>query len=1217
MNCLKEYSNSQGAGPIRFNYLRERPVEHIPERKDYELVYISKIVVRNFKSFSGNIKLNFSQGFNIITGPNGSGKSNIIDAVQFVFGELGSKRMRVTELSGVIFDGAGEDGSKPQYAQVNIYFDNSDRGLALDRKTISIGRRIDRQGKSKYFLNGKRTSRRRLMDLLDMAGISSNGYNMVLQGTATRLSDITPGERMTALEDLVGITEYDEKKAEARVRLNEAERKIEVASAKSDEVRKRVNELERQRNDALRHKLLTGYENRLEAYKLSYEVNRLESKILELREQIDGNKADVQKLEEEKTGLLKERDEARERLEQFTNEAAEKGNTQLPILKSNLVEKQALKNSQVNRIQEIESQKKSLQSSIERKLEEIQRSKTEIEEKRLTLETLSKSEKEVSRTIGSKERQLEGLSEKSSALKESAETNQLRVEKLTEDLVPMQESLSGLEIGINRHHVNANSLEAKVQELKQKKTDSLKTSETLEKKIEELEVLKVQEAKKLEDMLENVDDQVKRQKNLRNTIEGANKLAKDAELTITEFTAKRDLWKSVVAEEKAQARIIEMGEAGALEGYHGPLRSLVKIDLKYQKAARTAANGWINAIIVDDIETALRCIESLKKTKLGMTRFLPLNDISPPESPPQVDSRGVLGLIPRLIRYDERYKAAVNLIWGDTFVVDDRNTAIDLTRKGFRSVTLDGDLFEVKGGLLGGHWRRPPDYTKLIPREESITELSTTIRSLRKRLTTRMKDLSLSGGSLREFTRFMDDFNKNIDGIDDQILETQESIKRLERSITTIDENISKHRENRERELSLASALEERRGKTLQEIERAKSEIAKLKELSPSDIASLEVTQDGLEKEVVQLREERAQLRSDISVQTSLIDKYLELKTSDSESQIERWREEITHFETERLEGQKRLEAEIAEITELEKGLSSVISEVEATSRVLEGHRRSVSRIERQSESNDRKQVNIHRRSMELDVEVEKVRLQTEQRFQELARLGFEDIVSIDSIDLNRIEFIHQRVRRERASLRAINQLAVELYESVVINYKYLSIRINDLEEERGSILKFIDEVEQEKQEHFMKAFNEVCENFSVFFAKLTGGGDGRLELHKPENPFSGGVDLYVQFPGKPMRLVGGASGGERSVSTIAYLLAIQRFLKAPFYLFDEIDAHLDDLNIARLADVLKEASLEAQFLMVSLKDVMVHNADRIYGVFAQKGRSKVLALPMKVEVAM
>jgi len=1179
------------------------------------VVYIKRISFRNFKSFSGNVKLEFQQGFNVITGPNGSGKSNIIDAVQFVFGELGSKRMRVPDLSGLIFDGAGEDGSKPQYSQVTIYFDNTDRGLAIDRKTVSVGRRVDRQGKSKYSLNGKRTSRRALLNLLVMAGISPGGYNMVLQGTATRLSDLTPSERMNALEDLVGITEYDEKKGEAKVRLTEAERKIEVASAKGDEVRRRVNKLELERNDALRYNLIVREERKLEAYKLSEQVHQLELKIENIRKGISESEKEIEKIEAEKEALTEEKEVALERQEEFNKEATEKGNTQLPLLKSDLVEKRTFKRSLESRLREIDQRKISIEKNIEIKLAEIERSKEEKEEKRQELLQLVKNESQVSGEIKAKEAKLQELSEEISTQKETAENNQIRIEQLTEDLVPMQESLSGLEIEINRHLVSSNSLQAKLDDLERKKKETFNSMASLEGKIEDYETLKVNEAEKLEEMLETVEDQVKRQKGIRDTIRGANKLAKDAELTITQFTAKRDLWKNIVTEEKAIARIREMGEAGALKGYHGPLRSLVKINLKYQRAANTAASGWHNAIIVDGIETALECVERLKKNKLGMTRFIPLQDINPPEPISGIEGSGVVGYLPDIIRYDDMYGPAVRLIWGDTFVVEDRSTAVDLARKGYRTVTLAGDLFEPDGGVLGGHWRRPPDLSKLIPSDESMTELSTTIKALRSRLSKRMSDLKKSGGSLREFTGYMDHFNKNIDGIDQQIKETRETILRLEKNITTIDGNSAKIAEEKERELSLVATLQERKERTLQEIERAKAEIVQLKEVSLSDVAGLERTYDTILREITELRNVRSQLRTDISVQTNLIDRYLELKTSDAEGLIEEWRRELEGLEDSRAETSARLEEENSELEELQKMLDSVTSEVEATSRILGQHRRDVSKLERQMERLDQRRTNIERRTMTLTVEAEKFRLQAEQRFDELARLGFGDMIPLEGVDLAKVERTLQRIRYEKRSLGMINQLAIQAYEEDSYNYKMLSVRINELEEEKGSILNFIEEVEREKTEHFMHTYNEICENFSSLFEKLTGGGDGRLELQKPESPFSGGVDLYIQFPGKPMRLAGGASGGERSVAAIAYLLAIQKFLKSPFYLFDEIDAHLDDLNTARLADVLKENAMEAQFLVVSLKDIIVHNADKIYGVFAQQGRSRVVALPMKVEV--
>jgi chromosome segregation protein len=1182
-----------------------------------ELVYIQRITVKNFKSFSGAVKLNFQQGFNIITGPNGSGKSNIIDAVQFVFGELGSKRMRVPDLSGLIYDGAGEDSSnKPQYSQVTIYFNNTDRGLAIDRNTVSIARRVDRQGKSKYLMNGRPSSRRAILNVLEMAGITPGGYNIVLQGTATRLSDLTPSERMNALESLMGITEYDEKKADARVKLNEAERKIEVAAARIDEVRKRVNELEHQRNDALRNNLLIKEERRLDALKLSFQINALESKIGEIKEKISENESEIKKSVEERESLEAERDKASDQLEDFTKEAAEKGNTRLPLLNSELVGKRTLKNSLESRLTQIGLRIDSLQRGIDDKLSEIERSQVEIEEKRKSLEEAIKSEAQIGAEILKKESKIEGLSTKISTLRETAESNQKRVEELTESLVPMQESLSGLEIEINRHLVSTNSHEEKIEELELKRKESASAIESLNDKIGQLEVLKLNEAKKLEEMLRTIEDQVTRQRNIRSTLEGANKLAKEAEVTITQFNAKRDLWKNIVTEEKAQARIKEMGEAGALKGYHGPLRSLIKIDLKYQRAVRPASNGWIDAMIVDDLETAVDCIESLKKTKLGRMRFIPLKDVNTPEPLNEIDDSGVVGYIPNLLRYDEVYAPAVYLIWGDTFIAKNRRVAMGLARKGYRAVTLSGDVFEVEGGLIGGHYRRPPNFEKLIPSEDSIDNLSQTIKALRGRLRNRMTDLKLSGSNLRKFTSQIDHFNNNIDEIDQRIQETIESIQSLERKITTIDENAAKIAGERERELALISTLQERKERTIQQIASTKKELAKLKEKSmPSDVTSLELSHDTLLRELQQQRNERAQLKSDISVHTNLIDRYLQLKTQDSEGQIEGWRGEISSLEAERSDTQLRIEEIKSEITGLEKDFKDVTSEVEATSRVLERHRHSVRQFERQIERLGQRRVGLERRSMEHSIEVEKLRLQAEQKFEDLARMGFEDMVPTEDVDPSHVEHVLGRIRREKMSLGAINQLAIRHYEEVVVNYKYLSIRINELEEERASIMKFIDEVEQEKQEHFMKAFNEVCENFSTLFAKLTGGGDGRLELQKPEDPFAGGVDLYIQFPGKPMRLASGASGGERSVAAIAYLLAIQRFLKAPFYLFDEIDAHLDDLNSSRLAEVLKENSREAQFLMVSLKDVMVHNADKIYGVFAQHGRSRVLALPMKMEV--
>ena len=1121
--------------------------------------------------------------------------------------------MRVPDFSGLIYDGAGEeDQNKPQISQVTIYFDNTDRGLASDRAQVSIGRKVDREGKSDYYLNGKRTSRKAVLDLLHLAGISPGGYNIVLQGTATRLSDLTPSERMDALEDLIGIKEYDEKKAEAKGRLTEAERKIEVSAARIDEVRKRVTELERQRNDALRFNHLSREEKRLTAVKLSFQINQLEEKLNVLMTQMREREVEAAKLEEGKTQLREERETARNRIEEFNHEAAERGNTRLPMLKSDLVSRQTLSNGLINRLREIETRHGQLERLIAEKEREAKATETEIAERRKSLESLQASEGQLIEQLAANRHELEGYSQTINSSRESAGVNQRRNEELTENLVPMQESLSGIEIEINNHRTGITTSADKVADIEGRKLDYGKTIESLQIKLSEYASLKSQEAVRLEEMLSNIEDQIKHQRDLRNTIESANDLAKEAESTITEFSAKRDLWRHIVVEERALERIREIGEAGALTGYHGPLRSLIKVDLLNQRAVYSAAEGWINAVVVDDVVTALDCVDRLKKTKLGMTKFIPLDQLGKPEPLPEIAEDGVIGALSQLIRCDETYSPVVHLIWGDTYLVKDDSAALKVVAAGHRAVTITGDVYEPGGGIKGGFYRRPPDYSKLIPTEESIDSLSKTIKDLRQKLKTRMSELKSSGGSLRGFNSFMDGSKETMSKIDIEVVDTNERIERFQKTLAQADETIAKYRAEAEREQGIITALEERKQRILQQIEGAKIEIAYLKEFKPSDVTDLEIKNASLSKFISEQQEQLNKIQNEIAVQRSYIERILTLRISESSEQKRRMLEELKSLEDEQIRSNQRILEVNREIESVGRDLDAVSTEVEATSKVLDQHQKTLRMVNQRMEDLERRREAEDKRMNQLSLDIERLKLQSEQRLDELASNGYEDKVDIVGVELERIDGRLQLVRQEKNSLGAVNQLALDHYDEYMNNYKSQSTRINELEEEKAGILKFIEQVEKDKTENFMAAFNEVCENFSHLFSRVTGGGDGRLELQKPENPFSGGVDLYLQFPGKPMRLGSGASGGERSVAAIAYLLAIQKFLKAPFYLFDEIDAHLDDINTSRLAEVLKDNSNEAQFLMVSLKDVMVHKADRIYGVFAQGGRSRVLALPMK-----
>ena len=1178
------------------------------------MVYVKQIQLRNFKSFSGNVKLNLAPGFTVITGPNGSGKSNAIDAIQFVLGTLGSRRMRVPSLSSLIYDGAGEE-KKADHAQVVIKLDNSDRVIAIDKKVISIGRKVDREGRSKYFLDGKSVSRKTVVNVLKMAGISSEGYNIVLQGTATRLSDITPTERMHAIESLIGITEYDAKKAEAKKRLEEAERKVEVASARIDEVRKRLVALERERNDALRYQFLQEEENRLRTRKLSYEILRVESEIDGLNQKLKVNEEGLRRLEMERQRLLSERAKAKEELESFSQETAEKGNTRLPLIKSEIVKQRELIGALNRRKEEIERSKDTLLRSIDEWRGELEHLNKEREEINRRIDALNRESSSVEDEIKEKESTRFGISERISIIREEVEKNQKRIEELEEKLGPTKEGLQGWEIEINKHSLTVETLRGRLKDLRDKRVDSEKRVGNLKNSLKGFEDLKSVEERKLQDFLTDLNERLKMQRVLRNRAEEANSLVSKVENAITEFTSKRELWGKIALEEKALQRIEEMGGAGAIPGYHGILRDLITVTSKYRQAVSASSDGWINAVVVEDLSSALQCIKSLKKSELGMVRVLPLEEISPLENREGVKGGGVIASVPALIKYKEKFSPLISLIWGDTILVEDDESALRITGQGYRAVTLSGDVYEPSGGVMGGHYRSITEFFKLVPSEGAVNNLSKTIKALKTHLNKRMKDLRLSGEDMRKMSRRIDDSTKSIEVIEGNSSQTMELIKRAEGRIGSIDKNIEETQREIEKEESLITSLRERRERALKEVGQFKEEISRLAARRPSEVANLEAQAARLDQDLEALRTRGGELDQERLKFRGRLEHIVEPKISELEGKNSSAVESIKILGAESVRVKGDLEEAERLLGELEEERGVLTESVESTGRVVRIHQDKIRGIEAEIEGLEGRIGSLGQERMGLTIDAERRRLGAEQLRRELTGLGQPEPILTLAGEVEESEKMMRVLRSEIEALGAINQLAVEQYDEQMRNYKQLSIRINELEEEKVSILRFIEEVEEEKLEHFMKSFNEICEHFTEFFSKLTGGGEGRLEFQNPEDPFSAGIDLYIQFPGKPMRLASGHSGGERSVAAIAYLLAIQKFLKAPFYLFDEIDAHLDDFNVERLAEVLRENSSEAQFVVITLKDAIINRAERVHGCFSRGGKSRIISLP-KMEVA-
>lgn len=1173
------------------------------------MVHIRRLVLKNFKSFSGTVRLNFHPGLNVVTGPNGGGKSNIIDAIQFVFGELATRRMRVSDFSDLVYDGVGE-GGRARVAEVSISLDNTDRVLAVDKDVVTISRKVDKEGRSKYFIDGRRVSRRTVLNLLEMAGINPGGYNIVLQGAATRLSDLTASERMATLKELIGLREYDEKKARAQERLREAERRIEIASARIDEVKKRVLELERQRNEAIRYNLLCREEARLKATQITHETSNLKEKLSELEERLGKNEEEIERFKLDVKCLEERRRETEEKLERFKREIEERGGTRLPFLESELAGRKATISSLETTLEGLWKRRKETERRIEEIEIELEKGRIKLSETEKSLEELKRKESKLSREIEVVEGEKSELQEKVFSMRTILRESQRRIEELRESIIQMEDTLRGIDAEIERHAIRSESLKEKLDRMREKKGRIKTTLDSLKRRIEEYKQLKKEEESRLIKLFKELKKRLKQHRSLKVGVRNARYFLRKAEGEVSKWKAQRELWEKLSIGERARERILEMGEAGAIPGYHGPLIKLIKYDPKYAKAIETSSGGWHTAIVVEDIETAIDCIKRLKRTRLGISRFLPLNALNPPELPQEPMDRGIIGLIHTLVKYDERYTPAILYVWGDTALVEDEEAARRAVARGYRAVTIEGDVFELEGAIAGGHFQGWRETLNLIPKKEKIEQFSKDVRKLKRRIERGLKNLQSSGGHLRRISKAVDEIKHGIDRVELEVKEVTKGYTRAERNLKMLDREIREMEEELKKELSLIETLKERRLKIEEEINRRNRELDDFKRFVPSELTRIE---EKLYKKMSQLSElgrERNKVRAEITMTENLIEEVLNHRVKNLEIELEKLKRELKFIEEKVVEIKSKMELLNLEIKDLEEEKKEILVKLRSIREVAVNYRKRIVKIKAKKERLEEQISRLRDESVKLRMEAQRLGMQLERQIEELKELGYPKGHFIDNLNLRGIEEALSRLRAERLSIRGINQLAEEQYLQVVDNYKQLSLRINELEEEKASILSFIEQIEREKLKKFMEAFNELCENFSTIFSKLTDGGDGRLELQKPEDPFSGGIDLYIQFPGRPMRLARGASGGERSVAAIAYLLAIQRFLKAPFYLLDEMDAHLDEANVLRLADVLKESAEESQFVVITLKDVMVRAADKIYGVFNQNGRSRVLALP-------
>jgi chromosome segregation protein len=1173
--------------------------------------HIKKVEVKGFKSFgSQTVKVVLDKGFTAITGPNGSGKTNIVDAVLFALGELSTRRLRAESAAKLIFSGSGKAGlERAKMAKVILQFDNADGRMAVDTSTVTISREVYRNGQSVYRLNGRRISRTHILEILSMAGISSTSQNIILQGTITRLTDVSPMERRKIIEDLVGIAQYDSEKAEAEEKLRAADVSIRMAMGRIDEVQRRVDDLERERNELLRYSFIQGEIRKFETIKISHELIQIEQKVKEASAQAEKVGGRVEKLRQLREEHRLKRRSIEGEWRKLSSEIVEEGGSRVLKVQIRIGELKSKLTELTTKITSGKTNFEGLRRIRDNNFQQYGSIRNEIKENRLKTKRLRSEYEGIASQKNVKQAEHDALAQETTQLWESLGENSKKIREIELQLDNDYKRLTYLKSEQAKSHAATKIRARRLKDLNERKERFAATLVELEKSLAELE--KVQKEQKIQ--LKNLERMLERRNAQKEAIEKeiaeAGKIAESARDAVIEFVTQRELAETVAAEEKALRSIEELGELGVIPGVYGRLRNLIKISKDYQRAIEAASSGWLDAIVVKDFDAAFMCTETLRRMKLGRIKIIPLQRTSGSKSLKAPEKEGVNGAASFFMKYEKHYEPAVHFVFGDTLIVSDDKIAFALSSEGYRAVTVDGDLYEAGGAFESGYYRAPIDFSTIIPSEVAIKSLDEAVSALQQHLSRRGNDITSFEEEIDRARVEIVRLSEAVTTLDMEITRVKRSVRRTKSNVKRMDHHIIRFQKEIENEKTQMWLHKAERTSIQKEMRKLQTDLATLrKKTDPSHIQEMEVKREKLAEEIIVLRQKLGTIQTEISTLQSQFDNVLRVGYQNAKIQLSKVEQQIRRVEKEvevALQERESLKHELSELEKSRIELSkSVLSAREETKKFTSR----IDAIDKELHALDSEYEQTDRLLNQLQLNIQTSLLQLEQYQNQLNQFGYDQPLEVTLKQVEEAEASVKMMQFELERIGAVNQLALSHYAEQISRYKELSLRLNELEREKQAIVGFMDEIERRKRNVFMEAFEKINLNLQKYFSKVTGGGNAILKLENPEEPFSGGIDMIVEFLNKPSIVVSGASGGERSVAAVAFIFSLKEFTPASFYILDEIDAHLDAFHVSKLADLLLEESEKTQFIVITLKPEMVNKAQKVYGVFMNVTGSRILS---------
>lgn len=1165
-------------------------------------MYIKQLEIDNFKSFANKSEIPLLKGFTTVSGPNGSGKSNIIDSVLFALGLANASELRAENLSHFI-----STYTKRNDAFVKVTFGDTENG-----EDLTIGRKIRKTSQgyaSTYYINDSVTTLTNVHAVLEKYNVTPNSYNVMMQGDVMGITNCTPKNRRKIIDEIAGIADFDRRIDQATNELETVEQRVERSTVILNEVDNRLEQLKEEREVALKYQKLREEKQGLESqvskvkfFDIKRSLEKAHENILEFTKK--------KKEEEVKNKDLDERlNLIKQKYQEISNLVKEKGEAQ-----------------QI----ELKKQEEALKGEIDRKNNATNYADKQIHDGLRSIENAKNGIENFKKKIEDFKLKIKLKDDEIAVIKENTKTREAELKKILEDM-------TGLNATADQHIEKRNNLRKQLEDLKDEETKLIQLKLPLESELKTLQ-RDLEDAKTRLAELTEMKENFAANQDLKKTL--VEQLQKEmADFKIIQQNAMHDLdttkneindlnyniqmasrkiavmeTKKQMAEESNFGRAVDTIMNAKLRGVHAPLVKLGTVDKEFSVAMEVAFGGRMAHIVVDDEHVAGVAIELLKSSNAGRATFIPLNKIKKAPTRLQLPrDKGVIDFAINLVDFDDEYIDAFYYAVGDTIVVEDLESAKKLIGK-YRMVTLQGELLEKSGSMTGGTRLRTGlsfsqnDDDELNKFKDRLKEMEQKLASLENKKTSLEAKLEDVRGkysdSMSEFSKSkveLDNMNQNYANSENILKEKADFIASAEPKIVDLNNKLDK--------------LEEKNVKIYDDMATCQEAIDEVEKLiNDKDLKDLKEKTEGVENEIKRLQtklmtaeNDKNELNRQISFHENLIETKTEEITNIEHNNV-KLEEDKKRYQNDIVELNKKMEELHEQIVQIEEKLGKLLKERdEINAELIELEKQKhikaadIERIAEQIES-------FKARRRELEPQLDNAKKDLEDAGEDVAKL--EPI----EISIEEITSKIQRLEKRMAELGDVNMRALAAYDEVLARQNELKEQIETLSKERKEILERMQGYEQLKKETFMKTYNHINENFKEVFHQLS-EGEGELKLECPDDPLAGGMTIEAQPRDKKLQRLESMSGGEKSLTALAFVFAIQRYMPSPFYAFDEVDASLDTMNVERIAQMVQNQSKETQFIVVSHRRPMIESANRTLGVTQkEKGITKVTGIKLRDE---